>query len=68
MIDLLHNVGEMFLLFIKLQFLRKNGFSEKTKGNSPRHPPTSSAQLEGGGEGLPFPFSKIKRDPGSAHL
>ena len=31
----LHNVREMFLLFIKFKFLRKNGVSEKVKANLP---------------------------------
>ena len=34
---LLHNVWEMFLLFIKFKFLRKNGFSEKIKAHLPQH-------------------------------
>ena len=58
----------MFLLFIKLQFLRKNFISEKIEGHSPQHPPASGVQLEGGGWGLPFPFLKIKKGPDFIHL
>ena len=62
MIDLLHNVWEMFLFFIKLQFLRKNGISEKIEGHSPQHPPASDAQLErGGGGASPALFWKSKK-------
>ena len=61
MIDLLHNVWEMFLFFIKLQFLRKNGISEKIEGHSPQHPPASGTQLERGGEASPALFWKLKK-------
>ena len=51
---------EMFLLFINLQFLRKNGVSEKIEGDSPQHPPASDGRLEegggGGGGGAPLTF------------
>ena len=33
----LHSVWEMFLLFIKIKFLRKNGVSEKIKAHLPQH-------------------------------
>ena len=36
MIDLLHNVREMFLLFIKFMFPRKNGVSGKTEHSMQR--------------------------------
>ena len=36
--SLLHNVWEMFLLFIKFKFLWKNGVSEKIKAHLPLHP------------------------------
>ena len=35
----LHNVWEMFLLFIKLKFLWKNGVSEKIEAHLPQHSP-----------------------------
>ena len=35
----LHNVWEMFLLFIKFKFLWKNGVSAKIKAHLPRQPP-----------------------------
>ena len=34
----LHNVWEMYLLFIKFKFLWKNGVSEKTKAHLLQHP------------------------------
>ena len=34
----LYNVWEMFLLFIKFEFLRKNGISEKIKAHFPHDP------------------------------
>ena len=38
-ISWLHNVWEMFLLFIKFRFLWKNSVSEKIKAHLPQHPP-----------------------------
>ena len=39
----LHNVREIFLLFIKFKFLWKNGVPEKIKAHLPQHtPPTPS--------------------------
>ena len=35
----LHNVWEMFLLFVKFKFLWKNGVSEKIKAHLPQQPP-----------------------------
>ena len=35
----LHNVWGMFLLFIKFNFLWKNGVPEKIKAHLPEHPP-----------------------------
>ena len=37
-ISWLHNVWEMFLLFIKFRFLWKNSVSEKIKAHLPQHP------------------------------
>ena len=35
----LHNVWEMFLLFIKFKFLNKNGVPDKIKTHLPQHLP-----------------------------
>ena len=37
----LHNVWEMFVLFIKFKFLWQIGVSEKIKARLPQHPPAS---------------------------
>ena len=34
----LHNVWEMFLLFVRFKFLWKNGVSVKIKAHLPQHP------------------------------
>ena len=53
----------MFSLFIKFQFIRKNGFSEKIEGHYPQHPPASGPQLEGKGGRPPLPFFENQKRP-----